>query len=393
MSGTENGDTVTSEKGIESPEVVDKYKVAADIANSAIDVVRRFAYAGMSVMKLCQLGDAKVEKAVSSVFNKARTDAGEKLDKGLAFPTCVSVNNCTAHFCPALEEESVDLAAGDSFTVQIGVHIDGYSAMVAATDVVRAQKDDAPVEADGRNADAMMAAWTAAQAALRVMRPGRNNYEVTDIVEKVAKDFNVTPMEGVLSHQVKRYVIDGSKVIMNRRDHDGGSHVDEWEFEENEVYAVDIVMSTGEGKAKEMNAKATVYKRQVDVDYKLKMKTSRAVFSEINKRFPTMPFAIRALEDTKRARLGLTEMSNHGLVLPYPVLYEREGQAVARVAMTVLILGTQTMPITSLQRPLAKSDRVLVNEEIKELLATSIEKKRKKKSKSKATESNTMETS
>lgn len=392
MSATENGESVAADKGIESPDVVDKYKVAADIANSAVDVIRRFAYAGMSVFKLCQLGDAKVEKSVSTVFNKARTESGEKLDKGLAFPTCICVNNCAAHFSPVSEEESVDLSAGDIFTVQIGVHIDGYSAMAACTDVVRAQKADPPAQAEGRNADVMMAAWTAAQALLRVMRPGKSNYDVTDVIEKVAKDFNVTPLEGVLSHQVKRYVIDGSKVIMNRRDYDGGSRVDEWEFEENEVYAIDVAMSTGEGKAKELNEKASVYKRQVDVDYKLKMKSSRAVFSEINKRYPTMPFALRALEDIKRARLGLTEMGNHGLVLPYPVLYERQGQIVARVAVTVLILANQTMPITTLQQPSAKPDREIVNKDIKELLATSIEKKKKKKNKAKPSESNQMDT-
>lgn len=53
-------------------------------------------------------------------------------------------------------------------------------------------------------------------------------------------------MEGVLSHQLKQFVIDGNKVIISVSNPD--TKVDEFEFEENEVYAIDIVTSTGEGK-------------------------------------------------------------------------------------------------------------------------------------------------
>jgi hypothetical protein len=37
----------------------------------------------------------------------------------------------------------------------------------------------------------------------------------------------------------------------------------------------------------------TVYKRALDKEYKLKLKASRATLSEINQRFPVMPFTIR----------------------------------------------------------------------------------------------------
>ena len=49
------------------------------------------------------------------------------------------------------------------------------------------------------------------------------------------------------------------------------------EFEVHEVYAVDILMSSGEGKAKEREARTTVYKR-TDIQYSLKMKASRGKY-------------------------------------------------------------------------------------------------------------------
>lgn len=369
---------------MESPDVVDKYKTAAQIANEALAAVNLLTFAGTPIYRICELIDKRMEKAAGNVYNKARTESGEKLEKGVSFPTCISVNNCAAHFSPAAEEEGGVLAEGDTYTVHLAAHIDGYSAMAAASGVVRAGKDAPVATADGPAADAMVAAWTAAQAALRVMRPGKGNYEVTDVIESVAKDFGVEAMEGVLSHNVKRFVVDGNKVIMNRRDPEGASRVDDWEFEENEVYALDVVMSTGEGKAKEKDAKATVYKRKVDVDYQLKMKSSRAVFSEINKRYPTFAFNMRSLEDAKRARLGLTEMLNHDLVVPYPVLFEKDGAIVARVSATVLVLPSQTLPITAINAPAAKSEKEVTDQAIKDLLAIDISSKKKKKKKSKA---------
>ena len=82
-------------------------------------------------------------------------------------------------------------------------------------------------------------------------------------------------------------------------------------------------MSTGEGKAKVLDEKeTTVYKRALDQEYKLKLKASRQIFSEINKKYPTMPFTVRSL-DSKQGRLGLVECLNHGLLHPYPVLHEK----------------------------------------------------------------------
>lgn len=45
---------------------------------------------------------------------------------------------------------------------------------------------------------------------------------------------------------MKQFVIDGNKVVLSVASPD--TRVDEAEFEENEVYSIDIVMSTGEGK-------------------------------------------------------------------------------------------------------------------------------------------------
>lgn len=61
----------------------------------------------------------------------------------------------------------------------------------------------------------------------------------------------------------------------------------------HEVYAVDVLVSSGEGKAKDAGQRTTIYKRDPSKQYGLKMKTSRAFFSEVERRFDAMPFTLR----------------------------------------------------------------------------------------------------
>ena len=64
--------------------------------------------AGASVRDLCSLGDRLVHEETAKVYKK-ETD----VKKGIAFPTCVSVNNCVCHFSPLASDTDVELNDGD----------------------------------------------------------------------------------------------------------------------------------------------------------------------------------------------------------------------------------------------------------------------------------------
>ena len=117
---------------------------------------------------------------------------------GIAFPTCVSINNTVAHFSPLASDPSSSqtLAAGDVVKLHLGAHIDGFAAVSAETVVVGASPAE-PVT--GRKADVIQAAWTAAEAAMRLVKVGNKNWQVTDAVAKVAAAFDCKPVEGECS--------------------------------------------------------------------------------------------------------------------------------------------------------------------------------------------------
>jgi hypothetical protein len=90
-----------------------------------------------------------------------------------------------------------------SFFSELGVHVEGYIATAAAT-VVVGEAGAAPVAVTGPRADVLAAAHAAAEAAVRLIKPGNTNAQVTEAVAAVAAAYGVTPAQGVLMHQMKR---------------------------------------------------------------------------------------------------------------------------------------------------------------------------------------------
>ena len=206
---------------------------------------------GADVYTVCQTVDALIESEIQKTFNSKKT---KNLERGIAFPCCVSVNNVVGHFSP-LADESVQLKEGDVAKLICGSHIDGYAATAAHTAVV----GDAKVT--GRKADVVLAAHHALKAAQRVIKDGGSNTEVTEAMNKIAAEYEVNIVEGVLSHTIKKFCIDGNKCIISKET--PTQNVEEWIFAPGDVIGLDIYVSSGEGKPKQAESRTTVYKREL----------------------------------------------------------------------------------------------------------------------------------
>lgn len=64
--------------------------------------------AGASVREICEFGDSLLLEETGKVFKKEKD-----LKKGIAFPTCVSVNNCICHYSPVPSEADYTLKDED----------------------------------------------------------------------------------------------------------------------------------------------------------------------------------------------------------------------------------------------------------------------------------------
>jgi methionine aminopeptidase len=162
----------------------------------------------------------------------------DRLTPGSAFPTTLSVNNVVSHFSPLPSDPEVVLKEDDVVKVMLGIQLDGYAVTHAETIVLSSK-------VSGIAADAVKAAYDAAQAAMRAVKIGGKNWDVTEVVEKVAKSYGCSGVEGMLSCQHEKNVTDGKKRILLNPSPELKREHGTVEFAEGEVYGVDVLIVTG----------------------------------------------------------------------------------------------------------------------------------------------------
>lgn len=325
--------------------VVTKYKMAGEIVNRTLKTLLGLVQPGKSVREICVEGDRLLTEETGKVYKKEK-----ELKKGIAFPTCVSVNNCIFHFSPSKNDTDYVLQDGDLAKIELGAHIDGFAALVAHSVVVQA---DAAAKVTGRKADAVLAAYWAAQAALRLLKPEKTNTEITEAVQKIAEDYKCKPIEGMLSHQLKQFETEGEKTIIQNPNEAQRKDHEKCTFKVHEVYAIDVTVSTGEGTGRAKDTRTSVFKK-TDFNYQLKLKSSRALLSEIKTKYGNFPFNLRNFEEEAKARLGVVECVQHKMIDSYDVLYEKANETVARFKFTVLIMPNGVNLVTGLPVDLDK---------------------------------------
>jgi len=104
-----------------------------------------------------------VEELKKTYSNKK----SKKLERGIAFPTCLNVNEIAGHFSPC-PDDSVKLANEDLVKIELGAHLDGYGANAAHTIVIGGKSK-------GKQADVIQAAYNAFLAATRTLSVGGLN--------------------------------------------------------------------------------------------------------------------------------------------------------------------------------------------------------------------------
>lgn len=379
MSTKAESDTKKIDYSIANPDVVDKYKTAGSISTAVLAEVRKAVKEGAKVFDLCELGDKLMEEQLLKVYSKKN-----KTVRGIAFPTCVNPNNIPAHLSPESPEDEANLTLkdGDVVNIMLGVQIDGFPAVVADTTIVGESAEN-PVL--GKKADLLHAAWNASEAAIRTFKPGNRNFDVTNIVDKVAKDFGVTAVQSMLTHNQERDVLYGPKEVILNPAKEHKNRMEVHRFEELEVYGLDILISTSEeGKVKKSNYKTTLYKLTGN-NYSLKLNTSRQALKAFKQKVSgKFPCNVKVFENPRNVRVGMIECSNHEVVLPYDIMEGASDSYIAQFFTTIAITKNGIVKYTNptFNPELYKTEKGVADNEIAKLIAEPLPESKKKKKKS-----------
>lgn len=306
-----------------------KYKDAGNIAASAMEYVIRETIVGRNICEICEISDKNILKEISMVY--------PEIDyKGIAYPTCISVNNTVCNF-----RGNRILCDGDLAKIELGVHIDGYHTEVCHSVLIGI----------GDNKDAKMRIFKALKHCsgeiFKNMKPGGSNLEIADIMKKISQKYgcnlpyslDTQDAPSTISYQISRnnydgYTYDDSKyphqLILCRQSPAFDLKMKESLFEENEIYSIDITMISGRGQIQ--NAGVNIYRRNHEKISPLRLKSSRILLNELDGYFPKL-----LNTDNKNYKLGVKECLGKDLIIAYPVMESKPGELVGRLKFTVVV--------------------------------------------------------
>ncbi|KAK4863816.1 hypothetical protein LT330_010422 [Penicillium expansum] len=389
---------------LNNPDTLTKYKTAAQISHNVLEAVAALCVEGEKIVEICQKGDKLLDEEVAKVYK------GKKIAKGISHPTTVSPSSYVTPYTPLSSdaaEAEITLKAGELVKVQLGAQIDGFGTIVC--DMVVVPKKDSPKEVvTGREADLILATHYANEVLLRLMIPQGLLAQGTDeekkkaaaqkaptqaymssLLEKIAKTYDCTVVENTTSWMFGRNEIEGEKkIILSPGNGVRGDGVPEV----GEVWGVEVGLSLGSGKVKNLDHRATLHRRTTTT-YGLKRPSSRQTLSEVVKKFGTFPFSLRQLDDEKAAKVGVVECVRGGVLRQYEPAGETDGSPVSRLLTTVAITKNGLTKLAA-AKPVdveqIKSDKKLEDEEILKILEQPLarstgNKKNKTKKKTKTT--------
>ncbi|KAI5306202.1 Curved DNA-binding protein (42 kDa protein) [Ascosphaera pollenicola] len=361
-----------------NPDTLTKYKTAAEISQKVLAAVSGWCTEGAKIVEICQKGDQMLDEEISKVFK------GKKITKGIAHPTTVSPSSHVTPYTPLAGEKEAEttLVKDELVKIQLGAQIDGFGTIVCDNIIVGHAAGE---KVTGRMADLLLATHYANELMLRLMLPpgiiaGTENEKaptqarISQLLEKVAKTFGCEVVENTTTWKFERNEIEGDKKIIVSPS--SGNARGEGVPDVLEAWGVEVGLSLGSGKVKDLPLRTTLHRRTTTT-YLLKRPSSRQTLSEIVKRFGTFPFSLRQMEDEKAAKVGIVECVRGGVVRPYEPSGEADGSPVSRLFTTIAITknGVQRLAAPpALDLDAVESDKKLEDEEILKILEKPLSK-------------------
>ena len=304
-------------------------KKAAKVHKKTRKYLRKQIRPNMKLIDMCKLVEDKIK--VLTNF-----DANNPLEKGMAFPVGLNVNNVAAHWSPNPMDMNVKLGRNDLIKIDFGVHYNGYIIDSAFSYSLNDKFDDLINISK-------VATYTGCKLFGEDARINEISKEIQEVIESYSVNIddnqrNIKSIRSLTGHQIKRYKIHAGKVIPNI---DYPLNIDK--IKEGELYAIETYPSTGSGLVRNDYKNVSHYKLK-DEYYKntsiLQLnKDERLLYNIICKNFGTLPFCRRWIKEhnLKRYQIPLFSMVKKGMIKEYPPLYEINNSYVAQTEHTLMI--------------------------------------------------------
>jgi len=253
------------------------------------------------------------------ILNLANKIENEIIKRGgqISFPVNISIDDQTAHYTPTFDDKR-EIKENDLVKIDIGTHIDGYSADSALTYCFTKNK---LIESVNR----------ALEAATKIIKPGLRVSEIGALIEEIVKKDGLGLIINLTGHGIGRNDFHKEPTIPNIKNNSN------YVLQENEVIAIEPFVCEGGGSVKESG---TVEIFRYLQDKQVRSKDARDILEYIKNNFGLYPFAKRWLLQKftpMKVSLALNQLESARAIESYPVLKEQNGKKVAQAEHTIIV--------------------------------------------------------
>ncbi|MAF99211.1 MAG: type II methionyl aminopeptidase [Nanoarchaeota archaeon] len=241
-----------------------------------------------------------------------------ELGGGIAWAQ-MALNDTAAHYCPEENDESVS-KEGDLIKIDIGVHIDGWIA------------DNAMTVEVGSNefSDMIKASQNALKAAIKLVEPGRQLWELGEAQLSEAEALGFTTVKNLSGHTLAPYTVHAGTSIPSFNTKDKKELQEGWQI------AIEPFVTNGDGLIKE-KGKASIF--MVESNRGVRSPYARKILDQVKSQ-NGLPFTTRWLTRTLgpgAAALGLRELERSEIIKEYPPLVEISGGMVTQFEHSMIV--------------------------------------------------------
>lgn len=309
-------------------EQLTKYNVAAKICSIAYDSIVRSLYNDVhNVRELCKIGNRVIQEECNTIYKKEN-------NKGIAYPTSVSLNNCVGNYVYEKDSLYNTIQPNDVVKIELGVNIGGCIAMLGKTIVYN----------NDPNNDIIVFLENIRHKIVKEMKAGNLNDDVRMLVESMCADNGYFIVENCMSYQQldghpkteeSKYIVFNHQKYYDDEDNLIVEPNDCFEFEENEVYTINLVIGKEEGNVKYVEPHGHHIARLNEYFYNLKLKNSREFYSKTKQKFGNNAFYLD--QSSVVSKIGIKECYENGILDMYPILYIKEKLPIYHEKFTVIV--------------------------------------------------------
>jgi methionine aminopeptidase len=325
------------------------YKTESDILEKAIDLATKLCIDGTKIYDISSTTDSYIKDELSKIYKNKR--------KGLAMPTCISVNSMVAHYSPNSNDE-YKLKNGDIVRIEMASFIEKYVSSVGDTIKVG--------DNDFNNSDEMNAAKLALSTGIKLIDPFTKTKDFDKLIGEVAKCYELNTLkrpyvfnEEEATLQYDWAIRDNNKFLeqswivrcdeeldlLDLNEYDDQDFKRDTHFNIGDVYHLEIAFCKTNKLASVSEKKATLFQKTFR-KHALKIKHSRNILSQINKNNLDYLFNFSNLDMKEvQIKLGLNECKRHNVVRELGLI-EQKHSDVIRFKSTIVIQENSVYVLT-----------------------------------------------